>query len=127
MTNHLKIGELGENLACDYLIKKGYKILFRNYRRPWGEIDIVVRVPDCTLAFVEVKTIQAKEAGEEKFSPEENVTFAKMSKMRRMIEGFVPENQSLLDSRRGYRADLIAILLRKNDSEVLDIRHYESI
>jgi len=55
-SGHLRRGALGENLACRYLKRNGYKILFRNFRgRIGGEIDVVCRDND-TLVFVEVKT-----------------------------------------------------------------------
>jgi putative endonuclease len=55
-SGHLRRGALGENLACRYLKRNGYKILFRNFRgRVGGEIDVVCRDND-TLVFVEVKT-----------------------------------------------------------------------
>ncbi|MDP3764699.1 MAG: YraN family protein [bacterium] len=38
---HLKVGKAGEDIACKYLKNKGYKIIERNFRRKWGEIDIV--------------------------------------------------------------------------------------
>src|SRR6202011_4580166 len=53
---HLRLGTRGENLACQFLRKNGYKILYRNFRgRTGGEIDVVCRDHD-TLVFVEVKT-----------------------------------------------------------------------
>jgi putative endonuclease len=55
-SGHLRRGALGEKLACRYLKRNGYKILFRNFRgRSGGEIDVVCRDND-TLVFVEVKT-----------------------------------------------------------------------
>ena len=36
-----KIGALGENMACRFLVKRGFKVLDRNYSKKWGEIDIV--------------------------------------------------------------------------------------
>ena len=48
------LGELGENLACDELRRRGYAILERRYRTRFGEIDIVARHGD-VLVFVEVK------------------------------------------------------------------------
>jgi len=52
----MKIGELGERIACDKLKAQGCKILYRNYRGPkGGEVDIVARDGE-TLSFVEVKT-----------------------------------------------------------------------
>src|SRR3982074_3542808 len=53
---HLRLGARGENLACRFLRRNGYKILYRNFRgRTGGEIDVVCRDRD-TLVFVEVKT-----------------------------------------------------------------------
>jgi len=55
-SGHLRRGVLGEKLACRYLKRNGYKILFRNFRgRSGGEIDVVCRDND-TLVFIEVKT-----------------------------------------------------------------------
>ena len=52
----MRRGKRGEDLACRFLRKRGYKILYRNFRgRRGGEIDIVCRDRD-TLVFVEVKT-----------------------------------------------------------------------
>ena len=48
-------GKLGENFTADYLIRNGYDIIIRNYRKPCGEIDIIATKDDI-LAFVEVKT-----------------------------------------------------------------------
>src|SRR5437016_5542644 len=53
---HLQLGTCGEKLACRFLRRNGYKVLYRNFRgRTGGEIDIVCRDND-TLVFVEVKT-----------------------------------------------------------------------
>ncbi len=55
MTNNKQIGDLGEQLAADFLIKNGYTVLERNYRTPYGELDIIAKDRD-TVVFVEVKT-----------------------------------------------------------------------
>jgi putative endonuclease len=60
---HLRLGTRGENLACQFLRKHGYKILYRNFRgRTGGEIDVVCRDGD-TLVFVEVKTRTREDFG----------------------------------------------------------------
>jgi len=60
---HLRLGKRGENLACQFLRKNGYKILYRNFRgRTGGEIDVVCRERD-TLVFVEVKTRTGEDFG----------------------------------------------------------------
>ena len=57
MENLINIGKIGENKACEYLKNKGYRIIDRNYREKFGEIDIIAVSRDLTLVFVEVKTI----------------------------------------------------------------------
>lgn len=49
-------GILGENIACNYLEKKGYKIIDRNFRLRGGEIDIISLI-DETIVFIEVKRL----------------------------------------------------------------------
>lgn len=51
-----QIGEVGENIACKFLMKQGFQILERNYTRKWGEIDVVA-IKDRKLYFIEVKSI----------------------------------------------------------------------
>lgn len=53
--DHLEKGKLGEDAACRYLKKNGYKIIERNYRYSFGEIDIIARKGE-TYVFIEVKT-----------------------------------------------------------------------
>jgi putative endonuclease len=63
LSEHLQRGARGEKLACRFLRRNGYKILYRNFRaRGGGEIDIVCRDGD-TLVFVEVKTRAQDEFG----------------------------------------------------------------
>jgi putative endonuclease len=60
---HLRRGAHGEKLACQFLRRNGYKILYRNFKgRSGGEIDIVCRDND-TLVFVEVKTRTREDFG----------------------------------------------------------------
>jgi putative endonuclease len=55
-SDNLRLGARGEKLACAFLRRQGYKILYRNFRaRHGGEVDIVCRDGD-TLVFIEVKT-----------------------------------------------------------------------
>ena len=50
-----KTGDRGEDYTAAYLKKNGYKILSRNYRKSYGEIDIIASKGK-TICFVEVKT-----------------------------------------------------------------------
>ena len=52
---NIRLGQLGESAACEYLISLGHVILERNYRTPYGEIDVISLEDDRTV-FTEVKT-----------------------------------------------------------------------
>ena len=83
MSKNLEIGKLGEDIACGYLVKNAYKILERNFRKPWGELDIIAQDPQKTLVFIEVKAM-AKDKPENfiledhQLVPEDNLTRAKL-------------------------------------------------
>ena len=63
MTKKSETGKLGEDLACEYLVNNGFTIIERNFRKPWGELDIIAKDPEGTLVFIEVKAInQTKES-----------------------------------------------------------------
>ncbi|PIE57478.1 MAG: YraN family protein [Desulfobulbus propionicus] len=58
-----KTGTQGEELACERLQGAGYVILERNYRRPFGEVDIIAR-QDGVVCFIEVKTRRSRQYGD---------------------------------------------------------------
>ena len=60
--NKRKIGNLYEDKSCEVLKKEGYKILERNYRNRYGEIDIIAE-KDLELVFIEVKYRKTQEYG----------------------------------------------------------------
>ena len=55
-TKKREFGDIGEDIVCKFLLRKGYKIIERNYLKPWGEIDIIAE-NDKSLVFVEVKSV----------------------------------------------------------------------
>ncbi len=57
-----ELGSRGEDIAVSFLKKKGYKIIERNYRCRYGEIDIIAE-RDKVTAFIEVRTIKAENFG----------------------------------------------------------------
>jgi len=126
MTYKSQLGQFGENLACEYLIKKGYKIIERNARQKWGELDIVAKAADRTLVFVEVKTLRrgSGQAPEESLQPEDELTQPKLIKLQRTASLYAGHNSELVDDERGWRIDLLAILI---SGEKQDIKHYENI
>ncbi len=120
MTPNKKRGDRGEDIAAEYLIKKGYAVIDRQHRKPWGEIDIIARAENKTLVFVEVK---AMGVGGGAFTPEGNMTAAKIMKTKRAALAYANTNQKL--SAKGWRIDVIAIDLEGDAAR--NIRHYENI
>src|SRR3989344_1898496 len=127
MVKHISVGKIGEDLACAYLVGKKYKVLGRNYREKWDEIDVIARAPDETLVFVEVKTLGADPpgGGGAGLVPEDNMTPAKLKKLRRACEAFAGKRSELINEKKGWRIDLVAIV--SGDSSKLVVRHYENI
>lgn len=119
VTKKSELGKLGEDLACKYLKKKGYKIIERNYWQPWGELDIVATSPEKILVLVEVKTVSGPEPV---VTAEDQMTRAKLIKSRRAAELYA--NGSKLLNDKGWRIDLMAI---KIENEEALVRHYENI
>ena len=95
-SHNKEIGDLGETIASNYLIKKGYLIIERNYLKKWGEIDIVARGTDNKVHFIEVKAVSYEtklkldEAVTRRtWRPEENVHPYKLKKLNRAIESWL--------------------------------------
>jgi putative endonuclease len=124
MTQKSQIGQIGENIACEYLRDKGYKIIARNYRKPWGEIDIITKAPDKTLVFVEVKTMSDFVGAELK--PEDQLTGAKLQKLQRTAQLYAGHYPELMDNAKNWQIDLIAILLNQRSRES-EIKHHQNI
>ena len=105
-----KLGDLGEGIAVDYLLKQGCQILERNYQKPWGEIDIIAR-DNKAIIFVEVKTRTApqKQSLNNNPYPEENVRFQKQQKIIRTAQTYLLEKQ--YSSETSWQIDIIAVEL----------------
>jgi putative endonuclease len=87
MKHNQKIGRWGEEAVAIYLKERGYEILARNARTPYGEIDIVAKQADLTI-FVEVKTRTSNKMG----LPEESVNLRKLAHMLACAEHYAAEN-----------------------------------
>lgn len=101
MTNPKMIGNIGEEIAQNYLLRRGCRILHRNYYSRFGEIDIIAE-HDATLLFIEVKYRQ-----NERFAlATESITPSKQEKMRLTIETYLQE----YPTHQPLRIDLITII-----------------
>ena len=82
-----RLGALGERLAAEHLVRRGFQILERNYRTRWGELDIVA-FDGRTLAFCEVKTRRIAEGGG---TPFEAMHGRKRGRVRKMAGSWMSE------------------------------------
>ena len=124
--NTKQVGKLGEDIACDYLKNKGYKVLARNFERKISrflksEIDIIAKKHD-TIHFVEVKTLK-NEGTSFVFLPESKVDFKKKRKLIKTAELWLSKNKIPLDSK--WQIDIIAIQIRQKGC-LTEIKHFEN-
>ncbi len=93
------IGNQGELITANFLTQKGFTFIEMNYRRKWGEIDVIVQ-KDQKIHFVEVKTVSyGTKADLERavthgtWRPEENVHAFKIKKLSRAIDSWIADNK----------------------------------
>lgn len=113
-----KIGLYGEDIAVQYLLKKGYKIIARNEKVSYKEIDIVASIKGKDV-FVEVKTRTTFALG----GAENSLSSKKIKFLKKAIVGYSIKNKLNMAN---IRMDFIAIDL-KGANKQLDIKHYEDI
>ena len=117
-----QIGQIGEDVASKYLICKGYEIIERNFRKTWGEIDIVAMDKGKILVFVEVKTIAGSNTD---ILPEDNMTRQKIKKLKKICDFYANKNEHLVRD-NGWRIDLLSIQT-DNLGNYINIRHYQNV
>lgn len=100
--NKRKTGSIGEEIACEFITKLGYKIVERNYHFGHGEIDIIAKDGE-TLVFIEVKYRKNLEFG----PPELAITKGKQKQIIKTASAYLWENEIKDQS---SRIDVIAIL-----------------
>ena len=132
------IGKKGEDAAVEYLKKKGYKILERNFQGRQGEIDIIavetslsdkqkssvslwkgLKKDEQTLVFIEVKTRRSYQFG----TPAESIRHTKIASILTTAGLYVATHKNLPELQR---VDAIAVTMDENE-EVTEIEHIENI
>lgn len=113
-----KVGKFGEDLAVQFLVRKGYFILAKNIKTSWQEIDILAKIKD-KYVFLEVKTriLYSNKNYEEVLSQR------KINNLKRAIGIYI--NNSNLDLNNA-RADLIIVEIDKR-KKIANIKHYIDI
>lgn len=114
MGQHNEFGKEGEQIAADFLLKKGYTIAYRNYRYLKGEIDIIAQ-KDGVVAIVEVRSRRSDAI----IPIAETVTQKKIQLLVRTADYYIVSN----DINAEVRFDIITIL---KNSKRFDIEHLEN-
>lgn len=105
MALHNQFGEEAEAVAVKYFIEQGYEILFRNWRHPPYEIDIIA-TKNQMLHIIEVKARKTSLFG----YPEESVGKKKIRNLMKAADEFLFQNQQY----RHIQFDILSIVLAKN-------------
>lgn len=112
--NNRELGNIGEDLACEYLIKNGYEIVERNkHFSNLCEIDIIAKIKN-KVVFVEVKTRRTNDFG----VPLEAITKSKYNNIKTGVLSYISENKV-----KKYQIDAIGITLEPE----LKITHLKNV
>lgn len=123
-TNSLNIGKIGEDIAAAFLERKGFRIICRNYRKGYGEIDIIAEKGG-VVRFVEVKSLSREMSfgnERESYRPEEQVHRSKLSKIQKTAEWYMAEKKD----DRDFQIDVVGIYL-DNKNKKATCRLYEQV
>jgi len=104
-----QVGDKGETIAANFLQKRGFNIIERNWRYKHLEIDIIASINN-KLHFVEVKTRTNKKYGQ----PEESISKAKMNHLKIGAEAYLYLNPQW----ELIQFDVVAIMLTKDKEEI---------
>ena len=105
-TPQANVGRAGEEIATAFLLDLGFTVLTRNYRKRFGEIDIIAEDGE-VLVFVEVKTRRSDRFG----SPFEAVHARKQQRMAKAALAYIGSNGQ---HDRAARFDVIAVRLKQD-------------
>src|SRR5690554_173368 len=113
--NKRKLGKYGEEKAVEYLEKKSYEILARNFRTNRGEIDIIARDRQF-IVFIEVKLRRSLAYG----YPQAAVDYRKQVKIRQLAEYFLLKNGLKAEF---IRFDVISIVIEAGKAK---LQHFKN-
>ena len=115
-TEKRRLGDIGENIARDFLERRGFEIIERNYLRKWGEIDIIARKSNL-INFVEVKSVTH---GTSEYRPEDNMHPWKLKRLSRAMQTYLLDKKLDCD----WQLDLVTVKIdqqnRKARVEIIE-------
>ena len=115
-----KTGEIGENIAVRFLVKRGFSILDRNYTKKWGEIDIVAE-KDNKIYFIEVKSVSRETLSSvnrealDQYNPEDNMHPWKLKRLSRTIQTYLLSQK--IAEEKEWQVDLLIVFLSEKDKK----------
>ena len=125
MARHNFLGSEGEKIAAEFLENKGFEIVSVNFRRPYGEIDIISRETSGEYRFIEVKTVSWETAQDgvphETYRPEENMHPMKAKRLMRVIQAYIAQYRV-----EDWQFDVIAVFLDQK-KKLAKVRHLENV
>ena len=114
-----QIGKAGEEAARNYLQREGYRVAERNYRSPYGEIDLIAFHGGATV-FVEVRARTSGSFGQ----AAESITARKLERLKKTAHHYM---QSRYGKEVACRFDFIAVHLDQQSMDLVGLRHYRNI
>lgn len=115
-------GAMGEQIAADYLAQRGYRILARNFRTRYGELDLVA-ADEHSLVFCEVKTRVAR-GSSGPAGPLDAIGPAKRGRVRRMAAQWFAQEERERPRANVVRFDAIGVVLSPG-GRLLALEHLE--
>jgi putative endonuclease len=121
-----KIGELGENIAVGFLMKRDFSVLERNYTKKWGEIDIIAEKSN-KLYFIEVKSVSRETLNtftpnsyndsDERYEhrPEDNMHPWKLKRLSRTIQTYLLSKN--ISDEKEWQVDLLVVYLCQKEKK----------
>ena len=126
-TEKQKIGQIGEDCACEWLVKNGYKVIERNYLRKWGEIDIIAKKGN-KIHFIEVKSVSRPIRSEDtlralatsnginemndSYRAEDNMHPWKLKRLGRVVQSYLLEKNTSDDI--DWQFDVVTVYIDMN-------------
>ena len=111
------IGDKGEEYAVKHLKKQGYKIVVRNYRKRYGEIDIIAENKEY-IVFVEVKTRHENSMTQ----PVDAVDKRKRMRLIKTASAFLSENET----EKFCRFDVCEVYVKSENLKLISINYIEN-
>ena len=118
MTYQQEIGKLGERIAAEFLLQKGFELLDKNYHTRYGELDLVAGISESTV-FVEVKTRTSDSFGD----PESSITDAKLERIQNAALLWLQDHVEASDD---WRIDVVAVNL-DHRKKLKEIQHFINV